>query len=361
MARAVGPADPRGGHGARRRGPGRLPGGRGDRPGGLARRRRRRRALRRRSLRLRRDPAAARAPGRAGGRQPARRARQPLLRAGRRVDRRGERAPPRRHVPDAGLDRSATWTGCWSATRPGSATRPASGTTCAPPGRSSTVAAGTRRCRRAPPAPYPEPLRRAIVARNRPLLADNLSSFAAQLEKALARGDAVSASHRAAAFLASYFDVLFALNRATHPGEKRLLRARRASLPAPPAGARRVGRGAPPRRRYPWCPAPGRGPARSPGRSTCCWPGRGSWRGRPGRRAATQPEPPRGPIWDVHGLPVQGKVRASQRQQHQTNTTGASRCVASPSPSPSPSSCPRWRSPTRPSPPPTGRAPSAPA
>jgi predicted nucleotidyltransferase len=72
-------------------------------------------------------------------------------------------------------------------------------------------------------APYPEALRRAIVARNRPLLAANVSSFAAQLEKAVARGDPVSANHRAAAFLASYFDVLFALNRAPHPGEKRLL------------------------------------------------------------------------------------------------------------------------------------------
>ncbi len=71
--------------------------------------------------------------------------------------------------------------------------------------------------------PYPEALRAAVVAKNRPLLDTNLSSFAEQLEKAVARGDRVSANHRAAAFLASYFDVLFALNRATHPGEKRLL------------------------------------------------------------------------------------------------------------------------------------------
>jgi predicted nucleotidyltransferase len=72
-------------------------------------------------------------------------------------------------------------------------------------------------------ASFPEALRRAIVAKNRPLLAAGLSSFAAQIEKAVARGDRVSANHRAAAFLASYFDILFALNRATHPGEKRLL------------------------------------------------------------------------------------------------------------------------------------------
>jgi predicted nucleotidyltransferase len=72
-------------------------------------------------------------------------------------------------------------------------------------------------------AEYPEALRAAIVAKNRPLLAAGMSSFTVQLERAVSRGDRVSANHRAAAFLASYFDVLFALNRATHPGEKRLL------------------------------------------------------------------------------------------------------------------------------------------
>lgn len=85
-------------------------------------------------------------------------------------------------------------------------------------------------------APYPEPLRRAIVAMNRPLLAENASSFAAQLERAVARGDAVSANHRATAFLASFFDVLFALNRATHPGEKRLVAHAEARCPRRPPG-----------------------------------------------------------------------------------------------------------------------------
>jgi len=71
--------------------------------------------------------------------------------------------------------------------------------------------------------PYPEPLRRAVVARNLPLLQSARSSFGHQLSSAAARGDGVAANHRAAAFLASAFDVLFALLRAPHPGEKRIL------------------------------------------------------------------------------------------------------------------------------------------
>lgn len=70
---------------------------------------------------------------------------------------------------------------------------------------------------------YPRELRDAIVAHNLPLLRANLSSYTAQIEKAAARGDVVSLNHRATAFLASWFDVLFAINLATHPGEKRLL------------------------------------------------------------------------------------------------------------------------------------------
>jgi predicted nucleotidyltransferase len=72
-------------------------------------------------------------------------------------------------------------------------------------------------------APYPEELVRAVIAKSHPLLRQNLSSFLRQLEKAVARGDRVSVNHRTAAFLASAFDVLFALNRVPHPGEKRLL------------------------------------------------------------------------------------------------------------------------------------------
>ncbi len=44
-----------------------------------------------------------------------------------------------------------------------------------------------------------------------------------QIQNAVRRHDAVSVNHRVAALLASYFDVLFALNAIPHPGEKRLL------------------------------------------------------------------------------------------------------------------------------------------
>ncbi len=70
---------------------------------------------------------------------------------------------------------------------------------------------------------YPEPLRRAIIAKNYPVLRDVIPAYLRQIEKAVERRDLVSVNHRVAALLASYFDVLFALNAVPHPGEKRLL------------------------------------------------------------------------------------------------------------------------------------------
>jgi len=87
--------------------------------------------------------------------------------------------------------------------------------------------------------PYPEALRRAVVAKNHPLLRANASSYAVQLARAEARGDAVSLVHRSSALLASFFDVLFALNREPHPGEKRLVAIAQGLPLAPPdLGAR---------------------------------------------------------------------------------------------------------------------------
>ncbi len=71
--------------------------------------------------------------------------------------------------------------------------------------------------------PYPEALAHAIIALNFPVLRSVFPSYRVQLLKAAKRRDGVSLNHRAAALLASYFDILFAVNRLPHPGEKRLI------------------------------------------------------------------------------------------------------------------------------------------
>ncbi len=83
-------------------------------------------------------------------------------------------------------------------------------------------------------APYPEPLRRAIVAYNHPVLRGIIPSWRNQVATAAARGDLVSVNHRLAALLASYFDILFAVNRVPHPGNKRLLAQAAALCPSLP-------------------------------------------------------------------------------------------------------------------------------
>lgn len=60
------------------------------------------------------------------------------------------------------------------------------------------------------------------------LLTGNLPSYDAQIKKAFVRKDMVSVNHRTAAFLESYFDIIFALNKLTHPGEKRIVQYARA-------------------------------------------------------------------------------------------------------------------------------------
>lgn len=71
--------------------------------------------------------------------------------------------------------------------------------------------------------PYPVQLKRAIVAKNHPVLRTVIPSYYGQIQKALKRHDLVSVNHRLAALFASYFDVLFALNEILNPGEKKIL------------------------------------------------------------------------------------------------------------------------------------------
>lgn len=77
--------------------------------------------------------------------------------------------------------------------------------------------------------PYPEALRDNIIRQNMRLLTGNLPSYDAQIAKAVKRRDLPSMNHRTTVFLESYFDVLFALNRLPHPGEKRMAAYARAN------------------------------------------------------------------------------------------------------------------------------------
>lgn len=71
---------------------------------------------------------------------------------------------------------------------------------------------------------FPEPLVQSIVAKNRPVLGGGIQScYLAQMKAAIARLDLISLNHRVAVWIASYTDILFAVNRRYHPGEKRLL------------------------------------------------------------------------------------------------------------------------------------------
>lgn len=72
---------------------------------------------------------------------------------------------------------------------------------------------------------YPVELKENIIKRNIMLMCDKpFASYYEQIEKAVKRNDTVSINHRISAFLASYFDVIFALNELLHPGEKRLIK-----------------------------------------------------------------------------------------------------------------------------------------
>lgn len=71
--------------------------------------------------------------------------------------------------------------------------------------------------------PFPKELKENIISKNFRLLTGNLPSYDKQIIKAFDRGDFVSVNHRIAVFIESYFDIIFAINELTHPGEKRMI------------------------------------------------------------------------------------------------------------------------------------------
>lgn len=70
---------------------------------------------------------------------------------------------------------------------------------------------------------YPNQLKRNIIENNMKLLHTAMPAYETQIIKAVGRNDFVSINHRTAAFMESYFDIIFAINEMTHPGEKRLV------------------------------------------------------------------------------------------------------------------------------------------
>lgn len=83
--------------------------------------------------------------------------------------------------------------------------------------------------------PYPQQLKKNIIDRNMQLLHTAMPAYEVQIAKAVKRDDLVSINHRVAAFMESYFDIIFALNELTHPGEKRLMQICRESCKILPA------------------------------------------------------------------------------------------------------------------------------
>jgi len=71
--------------------------------------------------------------------------------------------------------------------------------------------------------PYPQKLKENIITRNMALLSNSMDSYKEQIIISVYRKDYVNINNRVSAFLASYFDIIFAINELTNPGEKRLI------------------------------------------------------------------------------------------------------------------------------------------
>lgn len=81
---------------------------------------------------------------------------------------------------------------------------------------------------------FPNILQENIIKKNYPVLRNTISSYKKQIEKAIIRQDFISVNHRITAFLASYFDVIFAINKQYHPGEKKLVKLTKKICPILP-------------------------------------------------------------------------------------------------------------------------------
>ena len=82
---------------------------------------------------------------------------------------------------------------------------------------------------------YPQKLKENIIRRNFMLLKDKpFASYYEQISKAIERNDINSINHRIAAFMASYFDIIYAQNELLHPGEKRLIQYAKKHCPVLP-------------------------------------------------------------------------------------------------------------------------------
>ena len=65
--------------------------------------------------------------------------------------------------------------------------------------------------------PYPQKLKENIVKRNMALLSGSVVSYDKQIIKSIHRKDLINLNNRISVFLASYFDIIFAINELPNP------------------------------------------------------------------------------------------------------------------------------------------------